>query len=124
LLFTLINLPYFVCLSVSLRSLLSGCNQFEIIIIDFDSQDKIAGGLMAVWYGQRRGVTEDIFVLPPWRRKGIARSRIAEGIQYLAEHEIAIASLEVRESNTPAALLYQSMGYGINNQEEQWTRMI
>jgi ribosomal protein S18 acetylase RimI-like enzyme len=95
-----------------------------IPLIAFDSKGEIAGGLMAFWYGIRNGVTEDIFVLPPWRRKGIARCLIAEGIGFLKEHEIEIAWLEVKESNIPAVQLYLSMGYEIANREEQWAKTI
>ena len=34
----------------------------------------------------RPGYTEDIFVRPAWRGKGIARAAIAEGMRYLQEH--------------------------------------
>jgi ribosomal protein S18 acetylase RimI-like enzyme len=88
-------------------------------ITAFDPQDEIVGSVMAYWYGPRVGVTEDIFVLPPWRRRGIARHLIAAGIDYLIENRISFVWLEVKESNIPAVRLYESMGYLVANREEQ-----
>jgi ribosomal protein S18 acetylase RimI-like enzyme len=85
----------------------------------FDAGGNIVGSVMAYWYGQWHGVTEDIFVIPQWRRCGIARGLIAEGINYLVENGIRMARLEVKESNAPAANLYRSLGYQAASREEQ-----
>jgi ribosomal protein S18 acetylase RimI-like enzyme len=89
------------------------------LVSAFDSQDVIVGSVMAYWYDSRAGVTEDVFVLPDWRRQGVARCLVGEGIKYLIENGIARAWLEVRESNVPAVRLYQSLGYLVANREEQ-----
>jgi len=88
-------------------------------ITAFDAQGKVVGSLMAYWYGRRNGVTEDIFVVPQWRRRGIARYLITAGIGYLSAHGIETAWLEVRESNEPAVNLYRSLGYEITKREIQ-----
>jgi ribosomal protein S18 acetylase RimI-like enzyme len=88
-------------------------------ITAFDEQGNIVGSLMAYWYGKRNGVTEDIFVTPEWRRMGIASHLITEGIRYLIENGVEVARLEVKETNTPAVRLYESLGYGVVNREEQ-----
>lgn len=93
-------------------------------IIAFDGMGEIAGGLMAFWYREDIGITEDIFVLSQWRRKGIARCLIGEGIRYLRENDIHTAWLEVKESNLPAVKLYETMGYIIANREEQWEKTV
>ncbi len=85
----------------------------------FDREGGIVGSMMAYWYGVRNGVTEDIFVMPGWRRRGIARCLLAEGINYLVENGVACAWLEVKESNTSAVRLYESLGYLVANRDEQ-----
>ena len=86
----------------------------------FDQTKKIVGSVMAYWYGNKYGITEDIFVIPEWRGQGIAKYLICEGLQYLARNGIEQAGLEVKESNVPACQLYSSLGYEIHSREEQW----
>lgn len=52
----------------------------------------------------------EVAVHPDYRRRGIARQMIADVINS-AEH-LAAVFLEVRESNTPAIALYESLGFG------------
>jgi ribosomal protein S18 acetylase RimI-like enzyme len=85
----------------------------------FDAEGSIVGSVMAYWYGEWNGVTEDVFVVPQWRRSGIARGLIAEAIGYLVENGIRMARLEVKESNAPAVKLYRSLGYQVASREEQ-----
>jgi ribosomal protein S18 acetylase RimI-like enzyme len=85
----------------------------------FDGHGEIAGSVMAYWYSTRMGVTEDVFVLPGWRRRGIGRYLLAQAIEYLVENGIAYAYLEVRESNRAAIRLYSSLGYLVANREER-----
>jgi ribosomal protein S18 acetylase RimI-like enzyme len=59
----------------------------------------------------RPGYTEDIFVRPAWRGKGIARAAIAEGMRYLKEHDRREAHLAVRALNENALTLYLGLGY-------------
>ena len=88
-------------------------------ITAFDESGRIVGSVMAYWYGGLHGVTEDVFVAPDWRRKGIAKRLIMEGMKYLWENGIRTAGLEVRESNQPAVRLYQSLGYRVIHREVQ-----
>ncbi len=83
----------------------------------FDAWGEIVGSVMAYWYTPRTGLTEDVFVVPAWRRRGIARCLIAEALAVLRENGIAHAGLEVRESNHPAVELYRSLGYQIAHRE-------
>ncbi len=84
----------------------------------FDAQENIVGSVMAYWYGAH-AVTEDVFVVPQWRRKGLARYIIGEGMRYLAQNGKSAANLEVKESNQPAVRLYRSLGYRVVNTELQ-----
>jgi ribosomal protein S18 acetylase RimI-like enzyme len=85
----------------------------------FDAGGNIVGSVMAYWYSEWNGVTEDIFVVPQWRRCGIARGLITKGIDYLVENGVRMARLEVKESNAPAVNLYRSLGYRVASREEQ-----
>ncbi len=57
------------------------------------------------------GLTDDVFVLPAWRGRGIARFLIGEGLKYFQERGIPDWRLEVKQSNQPAVGVYSSMGY-------------
>lgn len=59
-----------------------------------------------------RGYTEDIAVLPPYRRKGLATHLIAESLRLLQEVGMNEAALGVDVANANGALgLYEQMGY-------------
>lgn len=84
----------------------------------FDGEN-LVGSVMAYWYGGEFGLTEDVFVVPQWRRRGIARYLITAGMKVLREDGLKWAGLEVKESNHPAFELYQSLGYQVGNREIQ-----
>lgn len=63
------------------------------------------------------GLTDDVFVLPAWRGRGIARFLIGEGLKYFQERGIPEWRLEVKQSNLPAVRVYTSMGYEVINEE-------
>lgn len=82
--------------------------------------DSIVGSLLAYWNeaenrrtGERVGSTEEVFVVPGWRRRGIARCLIAHGLRYLRDHGLAEARLELSADNAAALALYHSMGYQV-----------
>lgn len=86
--------------------------------------DEIAGSLLAYWNegenqrsGQLVGSTEEIFVLPPWRGRGIARCLIARGLRFLREQGLAEARLEMASTNAAALALYRSMGYRVLHEQ-------
>jgi len=58
------------------------------------------------------GHTEEIFVLRPWRKRGIARALIARSLKLLKERGIELATLDLDAENPSGALrLYESLGY-------------
>ena len=85
----------------------------------FDRAGQIVSSVMAYWYGGQHGVTEDVFTVPGWRRLGVAKYLLADGIKYLREKGLWTAGLEVKESNQPAVRLYQALDYTIINREAQ-----
>lgn len=85
----------------------------------FDKNNNLLGSVMTYWFNNNEGITEEVFVIPQWRRKGIAKSMIKEALQYLRENGKIIAELEVRKSNEKAVNLYKKMGYKIA--KEEWS---
>lgn len=65
-------------------------------------------------YGRKRGYTENICVLRPWRKQGLAKALIALSLNALKERGMMEAGLGVDAENTSGALhLYESMGYRV-----------
>jgi ribosomal protein S18 acetylase RimI-like enzyme len=65
-------------------------------------------------YGRRRGYTEGICVLRPWRRQGLAKALIARSLHVLRERGMDHAALGVDAENPNGALqLYRSMGFQV-----------
>ena len=85
--------------------------------------DKVAGSVM-VYYdpmqpvnAERSGATEWVFVLPQWRRRGVARYLLREGLAYLQERGLDQAELQVVSDNRQALALYEVVGYGVHQEE-------
>jgi ribosomal protein S18 acetylase RimI-like enzyme len=65
-------------------------------------------------YNRKRGYTENICVRRPWRKRGLAKTLIARGLQALKEHGMDHAALGVDAENTSGALrLYEKMGFQV-----------
>jgi ribosomal protein S18 acetylase RimI-like enzyme len=84
----------------------------------FDPQDELIASILVYPHESRSyGVTDDVFVLPAWRGRGIAKALIARGLVYLRENEYDQVFLEVKQQNIPAVSVYKALGYKIVNQE-------
>lgn len=69
-------------------------------------------GAVSVWdISDGRGATENIFVVPEYRRKNIARELIATALEDLKERNRTMATLSVIGTNGKAIMLYLSCGY-------------
>lgn len=75
------------------------------------SGDEFLGGVMTYLITDERSATENIFVLPEWRRKGVAKAFITEALKHLKENGKTMATLCVDGDNKPAINLYKSLGY-------------
>lgn len=72
---------------------------------------KTVGGV-SVWdTGEDGGATENIFTVPEFRRKNIARELIATAFEELASRGKKEATLSMIGGNVNAMKLYQSIGY-------------
>jgi GNAT superfamily N-acetyltransferase len=63
-------------------------------------------------YQRRRGYSQGVFVRRPWRRRGLARSLLAQTIRMFREIGMEETALGVDTQNPSGALqLYESVGY-------------
>jgi ribosomal protein S18 acetylase RimI-like enzyme len=84
-------------------------------------------GSVAIWHhpGSRwAGKTEAVFVVPGWRRRGIARFLLNKAMSSLKERGLAYAELEMDSTNQSALALYQSLGYRIYQEEVSLGRIL
>ena len=84
----------------------------------FDVDNTLVGSVLSYWGPDDKvGVTDDVFVLPEWRGRGLARYLVNAGLAYLREHSLEHARLEVRASNPPALRVYEATGHTRVNEE-------
>jgi ribosomal protein S18 acetylase RimI-like enzyme len=86
-------------------------------IMAFHGEELIASILTYPTQDGKAAYTDDVFVLPAWRGRGIAKMLIAEGLHYAHAQGFAEVLLEVKQSNAPAIAVYRAMGYEIVNEE-------
>jgi mycothiol synthase len=83
--------------------------------------DQIAGMVLSfinraenAEFNRKRGYTEDICVLRPWRKQGLAKALIALSLKALKERGMDHATLGVDAENISGAThLYEKMGYRV-----------
>ncbi|MBN2391530.1 MAG: GNAT family N-acetyltransferase, partial [Anaerolineae bacterium] len=78
----------------------------------------LVASVLSYWNPDDRiGITDDVFVLPEWRGRGIAKYLVNAGLAYLRAHGLEHARLEVLTSNPPAVSVYKATGHTIVNEE-------
>lgn len=75
------------------------------------SGDKVIGSTMTWMITDEHSTTENIFVIPEWRKKGVAKLVITEALKFHKNRGKKIATLCVFGDNKPAIALYKSLGY-------------
>lgn len=73
-----------------------------VVLANFNWSLKFAG--RALWI-------EELYVTPDYRRHGIGRNLVAQVLDYAEEHGFAGIDLEAYQGNTPASVLYRTMGF-------------
>lgn len=79
-------------------------------------------GYIGLWELVEEGHISTLAVHPAHRRQGIASRLIETGLRALAEREIEMASLEVRESNQAAQELYARFGFEVVGRRRAYYR--
>ena len=69
--------------------------------------DGKTAGYMGVQIFSGEGYVTNVATLPEYRRRGVARALI----ERVLENNMDFLTLEVRESNSPAIMLYESLGF-------------
>ncbi|MCT2535215.1 GNAT family N-acetyltransferase [Aquibacillus koreensis] len=83
---------------------------------------KIIGSVMA-WEREneeKTGEIEDVFVVPEWRNKGIARHLLMLAVHYLQQKKLDRAILLVLTDNDSALNLYKSVGFKVKKEEQRF----
>lgn len=84
------------------------------------SGKQIAGSIM-VYYGpddpEKIGTTEHVFVLPQWRRQGLASYLLCQALAYLKKRGLVVAELQVSAENPSAIGIYQKIGFQVYQEE-------
>lgn len=94
------------------KSFLDECkNQLAVYFIAKD-KEKIVG-YAGFWHVADEGDITNIAVLPSYRRRKIASSLLEEMIKEAKKRQLALLTLEVRCSNTPAINLYEHFGFKV-----------
>ncbi len=84
----------------------------------FDRLGAPAGSIL-VYYDEKNAywILDDVFTLPEWRGRGLAKSLIAEGLRICRSQSPRDAFLEVKQANLPAVSVYRAMGFEIIDEE-------
>lgn len=89
----------------------TGIDGFMIFVAK--RQEEILGAV-TVWNAEvDRAATENIFVVPKWRRQGIASALVNRALRELRGRGKQLATLSVRGDNRGALRLYHQLGYSL-----------
>ena len=75
------------------------------------------GKIIASIWALSNGLLDYVFVIPGWRRQGIAKILVAEALNYLRRQSHTQAWLEVYSHNQSAINLYHLFGFEIFKEE-------
>ncbi len=74
-------------------------------------EGRFIANVMTWMISEERSATENIFVLPGWNGRGVAKYLITGALKYLKDRGKSIATLSVSGDNRKAISLYVSLGY-------------
>lgn len=85
-----------------------------VVLANFNWSLKFAG--RALWI-------EELYVTPEYRRRGIGRELVAQVLDYAEENGYKGVDLEAYQGNTPASVLYRTMGFHRLGRERFYYRL-
>jgi ribosomal protein S18 acetylase RimI-like enzyme len=76
-------------------------------------------------FDRKRGHTQILFVLPGWRRRGLAKALLAKSLVMMRERGLKEATLDVETQNTSGEIqLYESTGYRVARKYAHYKKSI
>lgn len=75
------------------------------------SGNELIGNTSTWKISEERSATENVFVTPEWRKKGVARKIICTALEHLKKQGKTIATLGTHGTNRKAIRLYTEIGY-------------
>ena len=106
----------------SFRSLLDDERKGAIWIVSHD--DKPAGYVVltlrhSMEYGGQDGFVDDLYVRPPFRRRGLGNAALSALFADCKERNLKAVHVEAARDNTAARRLYESFGLGVVDDKRQ-----
>ncbi|MNB80489.1 ribosomal-protein-alanine N-acetyltransferase [compost metagenome] len=86
----------------------------EIVNFCAFSGDQFLGNTSTWRISDSHSVTENVFVIPQWRSRGIARNLLCTALAYLKEQGKSVATLGTYGTNKKAIRLYTQLGYELD----------
>ena len=93
----------------SLEELL--CCDYAVYFVAKDSETNKVAGYIGMYVSLDTGNINNVGVLSEYRRMGIGYGLISELVRHSVKCGITLLTLEVRESNLSAILLYEKFGF-------------
>jgi ribosomal protein S18 acetylase RimI-like enzyme len=85
-----------------------------VVLANYNWSLKFAG--RALWI-------EELYVTPDYRRRGVGRVLVAQILDYADKHGFKGIDLEAYQGNTPASVLYRTMGFHRLGRERFYYRL-
>ncbi len=84
--------------------------------------NEVVGSVMAwIDIDDNKGIIENVFVKPEWRKQGLAKHLIIQGINHLNSFQyLKIIQLLVETKNESALNLYKNIGFEIEKEEKRY----
>lgn len=85
-------------------------------VVRTEAENKPVGVILAnfhwsVKFGGKALWIEELYVDPSYRRNGIGRALVEWILDYAEQHDVRGIDLEAYQGNTPASVLYRTMGF-------------
>ncbi|NCB50930.1 MAG: ribosomal-protein-alanine N-acetyltransferase [Clostridia bacterium] len=80
----------------------------------------VFAGYIGLWYVLDEGYITNVASSPEFRRRGVASALITEMISRAKKLELAFLTLEVRESNSAARMLYSKYGFTVEGRRKRY----
>lgn len=85
-----------------------------------DAKQELVASVMVCQENENSGSIEEVFVVPTWRKKGIASHLIRCGMKYLHDKGYPSVRLSVQTENEKALEVYRSLGFIVSGEEHRY----